>query len=319
LAEPSSNLWAAAFLRSGFSRLSDEGIRALAPEIASAVTGTDELVNTELLSIQDRERFQLVRTGMSRWLKLVDWIPPAELVDRVLNESVYLFETRGPRAPQARENLKKMRELLRRIQNRGYVTLSRIANHIDHLSMGGESNAVIDAAGAVHLMTVHAAKGLEFPVIFVVGLSRGVGGATPPIQVIPDRGDGLPLVTVWGARPEIENDERARDLEETKRLLYVAITRARDGLYLGIVRRDKRVSPGRGSLAEILPKSFIAKVDAITETSRWVEWSLNDLSGALHRFRLCDSDDLPRSAPAEATVASLEQPAPDDDFSPWSC
>lgn len=319
LAEPSSNFWAAAFLRSGFSRLSDEAIRALAPEIASAVTGTDEPVNNELLSMQDRERVQLVRTGISRWLKLVDWIPPAELVDRVLNESAYLFETRGPRSLQARENLKKMRELLRRIQNRGYVTLSRIADHIDRLSTGGESNAVIDAAGAVHLMTVHAAKGLEFPVVFVVGLSRGVGGATPPIQVIPDRGDGLPLVTVWGARPEIENDERARELEETKRLLYVAVTRARDGLYLGIVRRDKRLSPGRGSLAEVLPKSFIAKIDAITGTSRWVEWSLSDLSGARHRFRLCDSDDSSRFAPAEPPVASLEQPAPDDDFSAWSC
>ena len=146
-----------------------------------------------------------------------------------------------------------------------------------------------------------------------------MGGATPPIQVIPDRGDGLPLVTVWGARPEIESDERARELEETKRLLYVAVTRARDGLYLGIVRRDKRLSPGRGSLAEVLPKSFIAKIDAITGTSRWVEWSPSDLSSARHRFRLCYSNDSSRFAPAEPPVASLEQPAPDDDFTAWPC
>ncbi len=48
----------------------------------------------------------------------------------------------------------------------------------------------------------------------------------------------------------------AREREETKRLLYVAATRARDRLYLGAVVKDGVFKPGRGSLGEVLPQRF---------------------------------------------------------------
>ncbi|MDP6609185.1 MAG: UvrD-helicase domain-containing protein [Vicinamibacterales bacterium] len=320
LADPASNFWAAALLRSGLVRLSDPAVRALAPELAGAIAGADPPAAAGGLSAADRERLELVRAGMTRWLALVDRIPPAELVDRVLDESAYLFETRGPRSSQARENLKKMRGLLRRIQNRGYVTLSRIADHVDRLSSGDESNAVIDAAGAVHLMTIHAAKGLEFPVVFVVGLTRGVGVASPAIQVIADRGDGSPLVTVGSAPQDVGSEERAREVEETKRLLYVALTRARDALYLGVVRREGRVAPARGSLAEVLPASFVGWLDAIGESSRAADWTPDGESRGRHRVRIC----APAALPPIAAPDRLEEPADrrgpdddDDDFSAW--
>ena len=90
-------------------------------------------------------------------------MPPADLIEQLLPATAYAYELRGPRRQQAWENLKKMRGLVRRIQNRGYATLARIADHIDSLTAGDESNAVIEALDAVNLMTVHASKGLEFP------------------------------------------------------------------------------------------------------------------------------------------------------------
>jgi len=180
LAEPGSNLRAAAWLRSRFVRLSDKGLLALRGSVASS------LEDGELdarLSEADQVRLRAAREGAARWLRLVDRLPPAELFDVVLRESAYAFELGGQRVDQARENLKKLRALLRRMQNRGYLTLARLVTHLDRLAVGDESNAAIDAVDAVSLMTIHAAKGLEFSVVFVVNLSRGTGNRRPPMRV----------------------------------------------------------------------------------------------------------------------------------------
>ena len=57
--------------------------------------------------------------------------------------------------------------MIRRIQNRGYATVGRIAAQLERLSVGDESNAAIDATNAVTLMTVHASKGLEAKIVFL--------------------------------------------------------------------------------------------------------------------------------------------------------
>jgi ATP-dependent helicase/nuclease subunit A len=219
------------------------------------------------------------RAAMQRWSELVDRRPPAELLDMILDESAYTLELRGSRFRQARENLKKVRALIRRIQNRGYATMSRIAAHLDRLAVGDESNAAIDALDAVNLMTVHAAKGLEFPVVFLVNLARGTGNRRDPIRVV-----GTPAgasVAAGDFRSEADADESARDLEETKRLLYVAMTRARDRLYLASALKDHRIQPGRGSLAEVLPPSLLEKFgEAMTE--RTIQWRAR--SGTVHQL-----------------------------------
>ena len=200
-----------------------------------------------------------VRDALPRWLAEVDKTTPAELLDAVLRETAYAFEIRGPRRQQARENLKKLRALVRRIQNRGYATLARIADHLEQLALGDESNAVVDALDAVNLMTVHAAKGLEFPIVFVVNLGRGTGGPRAPIRVIAD-GRGAPSVAVGDFESEADEAATERDREETRRLLYVALTRARDRLYLSGVVKDGEFKPGRGSLGEVLPRSIAERI-----------------------------------------------------------
>ncbi|MCX6549645.1 MAG: UvrD-helicase domain-containing protein [Acidobacteria bacterium] len=253
VADPASDLRAAAFLRSRFVRLSDPGIQRLAPAIARALTDPMEPAAVATLDAEDQRVVARVRDSLAAWLALADRVPPAELLDRVLHDSAYAVELRGPRTVQARENVKKIRSLVRRIQNRGYLTLAGLAAHLDRLSAGDESNAVVDAIDAVNLMTVHASKGLEFPVVFVVNLSRGSGGRQDPIRITaharPDE-----AVAVGDFQTEFDEDARARQHEETKRLLYVAITRARDRLYLTTAVERGGFRPKPGSLGEVLPE-----------------------------------------------------------------
>jgi ATP-dependent helicase/nuclease subunit A len=257
LADPRSNLRAATLLRSRLVRLSDGAVSSLGAAAADAVLEPQHPA-ASTLAADDAQVFDRLTRAVPRWLAWVDRLPPSELLDAVLTETAYAFELRGSRRPQARENLKKLRGMIRRAQNRGYATLARIADHLERLAVGDESNAAIDAIDAVSLMTVHAAKGLEFPVVFIVNMGRGTGGPRAPIRVADDAA-GEASVAIADYQSEADEDARARDREETKRLLYVALTRARDRLYLSATVQDGQCRMGTGSLGEVLPAPIRAR------------------------------------------------------------
>jgi ATP-dependent helicase/nuclease subunit A len=288
LAHPISNLRAAAFLRSRFARVSDVAIARLAPDITKALTGPVE--GDLQLDGDDLEVLSALQAVVPGWLRLADRVRPSELLDLAIRQTAYAAELgqlgEGPAGRQARENLKKVRALVRRIENRGYATLARVADYLDRLSAGDESAASVDALDSVNLMTVHAAKGLEFPVVFVVNLGRGGGGGRDPIRVAPiEHGDAI-AVSVGSFRSAADEDAADRDREELKRLLYVAITRARDRLYLATTLDEKgRFESARGGLGDVLPADLRAAFErgAAGDPSAAIEWQG---PSATHRFAL---------------------------------
>ncbi len=316
LADPVSNLRSAAFLRSRFIRVSDEGLRRLSPHFAEALGS--ETPPSVAFDSDDADVLRLARESTARWRALAEWMPPAELLDRVLEESAYTAELRGPRLAQARENLKKIRAIIRRIQNRGYSTLERIVTHLDHLAVGDEANAVIDATDAVSLMTVHASKGLEFPIVFVVNLSRGTGNWRDAIRIAGETSDDV-SVSVGDFESRADEDEPERDREETKRLLYVALTRARDRLYLGSVVKEGRFQPTRGSLGEVLPPSMHAVFMEAAAGATSVSWVGSARS---HVMNVCASEPAVRRptelvGPSTPASNGLDtSTVPDNDFLP---
>ena len=310
LADPGSELRTAALLRSRLVGVTDRGLAELAGHLAECLRPAAPESLLQRLDPLDRDLLLRLRASVPRWLAAVDRIPPAELVDRIHADCAYAFELQGPRLVQARENLKKLRGLVRRVQNRGFATVARIAEHVDRLS-GDVSNAVVDAFDAVNLMTVHAAKGLEFPVVFLVELARGAGAAPPPIRVLADRGDGEPSVSVAPFRSGADHDQRGRDLEETKRLLYVAATRARDRLYLSATLTGGTVKPGAGSFAAVMPPALLAQLASGPAQGQGPTWT--GPSGRAHAFALVG----PETARAAFRPPGAAAPAEPDRFEPW--
>lgn len=97
---------------------------------------------------------------------------------------------------------------------------------------------ILEGGNAVNLMTIHASKGLEWPVIIVSNLSQSQSSDSPKIRFDPDLGLSLKFEDSPGNYQKsalytlIEQRNKKSDFEEMKRLLYVAVTRARDQLIL---------------------------------------------------------------------------------------
>jgi ATP-dependent helicase/nuclease subunit A len=311
LADPTSNLRAAALLRSRLVRLSDPALVTLAPGLAAALCQTPPPDAVTRLDPEDRRALDRLRRSLPGWLALVDRAGPSTLVDTVLRETAYALEIRGPARRQAHENLKKLGAMIRRFENNGYPVLSRLVGHLEEQAVLDESNAAVDALDAVSLMTVHAAKGLEFPIVFLVNLNRGTGGARAPVRIVAGSSERAE-VSIADFQSDADEDAQARDREESKRLLYVAMTRARGRLYLSTTLRDGVFRPGRGSLGEVFPASLreLVQRGRPAGDAHLIEWAGE---GAIHHMLV----------PAAATDRRLERPAdvetpPLDDFSPVS-
>ncbi len=115
----------------------------------------------------------------------------------------------------------------------------------------GVPRPVVAAEGAVSLMTIHSAKGLEWPVVVVPDLSRVPPSFSPKVLFDPGLGVGLDFGDELGEDAEppvvhrIIKDRLARKREEEdKRLFYVALTRARDHLVLTTTDADTRRACG---------------------------------------------------------------------------
>jgi DNA helicase-2/ATP-dependent DNA helicase PcrA len=128
-----------------------------------------------------------------------------------------------------------------------YPWLNRISliNRAD----GDEDSEAGFKSGKVNLMTIHASKGLEFPVVFIAGAEEGI---IPHSRSIEDAAADAAENNGGNAAPKSTADP----LEEERRLFYVAITRARDKLYISscLKRRKKQ------ELCDSKPSPFLAEI-----------------------------------------------------------
>jgi len=204
----------------------------------SAIAAARGLVNTDELPARTRTALSTFIRDLDRWTALARTVRHPELTETILEESGYTDALRADRGPQSQGRLDNLKELVNAMGQ--FDTLQAYLEHVS-LVMDLDRGDVDDA---VWIMTLHSAKGLEFPMVFLPGWEEGV---FPSQRSIDEKGE--------------------KGLEEERRLAYVGITRAREQALISFAAN--RQVYGRWSSQ--LPSRFVdelppANVQASSET-----------------------------------------------------
>lgn len=190
-------------------------------------------------------KLQAFAEQIAEWRGMMEYLSVAELVEALLDKTGYKADLEA--AGKDPESVARLENLQEFVSVAKEFNVREPESGLDVFLAGIEllSDADIQAEGeAVHMLTLHTAKGLEFPIVFLTGLEEGI---------FPH------------ARALVDEDE----LEEERRLCYVGITRARERLYL--THAWQRLLFGRHSYN--LPSRFLDEIPEAVKESQG--WSLN--------------------------------------------
>lgn len=179
---------------------------------------------------------------MSSLRKLIDDVPPAAFIDSLVRRIGYM-DFLDDKTPQAESRQENVRELMGVAQSYQEIGLS---GFLEEIALISDLDTTDLSGNVVTLMTLHAAKGLEFPVVFMTGMEESI---FPHSRALYDQSE----------------------MEEERRLCYVGMTRAREELYM-------LYAVGRllyGGMQHNPPSRFLSEIDAqyVEETAMAVSFA----------------------------------------------
>ena len=195
------------------------------PLLAAAI----DLIETEELRPAARTALGGFVQDIGRWRNQIGSLHQGDLARMVLDESGYTTMWQMDKSPDAEGRLENLTELVSAMQD--FDSLQGFLEHIS-LVMDGDT---VSEQGEVTLMTLHAAKGLEFDTVFLPGWEEGI---FPSQRTIDENG--------------------AIGLEEERRLAYVGITRARKNVHISFAS-SRRV---HGQWQSAIPSRFVQELPA---------------------------------------------------------
>jgi DNA helicase II / ATP-dependent DNA helicase PcrA len=242
--------------------------------------------------------------GIEAFLSLLDGVDdltsggPGPLLQALLERSGYLDQLEAERTIEAEGRLENLAELVGAASE-----IESIDEFLEQISLVSDQDSYDDDPSSVVLMTLHAAKGLEFPVVFLIGLEDGVF-------------------------PHLRSLTEPAQLEEERRLAYVGLTRARQRLYLShawsrTLFGGTQYNPPSRFLDEI-PEALIRDVEGHRRASRsgrtygrgsgsgFSSGSGGGVRVAAGRDRIVDNALKSRPAPSRSGAESLGLKVGDD-------
>jgi DNA helicase-2/ATP-dependent DNA helicase PcrA len=169
-----------------------------------------------------------LRADLERYMELARETPTGELLYQFLMDSGLM--TRYAKAPpELEQEVQNVSKFFKRVKDASrvlkYDNVREFVNHLDALIEAGDDPAVVEADAdtpAVHVLTVHKAKGLEWPVVFLVNCVQNKFPSTRRADPIE-----MPAGLIKDTLPSSDFH-----LQEERRLFYVGMTRAKEALYL---------------------------------------------------------------------------------------
>jgi ATP-dependent helicase/nuclease subunit A len=272
-------------------------------------------------SAADRQRLRDVAGQLDTWRKRVDRMAHSDLLQRCLEESgAYAIYAAGPEGELILANLRRLFERIRVEEARFALGMARLARWMrDQVDDALRDEQAILAAGqdAVQIMTVHAAKGLEFPVVAVLKMERRADQSRPSRLLVKSEWDRL-LTKDESENPEVRAGtlavatrhphrpreiytprlltalrdlERAQELAESRRLFYVAATRARERLILAGRQPRQKKDGGAYKLPESWQKWFEEALVITDEDKKNNIWEDSSKNWKLHIITEISSQD----------------------------
>ena len=217
---------------------------------------------------------------------------PAAVLQHALDASGYLAELEAEHSIEAQGRLENLAELVGHARE-----IEDVNTFLEQVSLVADTDDLTDDDSSVLLMTLHSAKGLEFPAVFLIGLEDGVF-------------------------PHLRSIGEPAELEEERRLCYVGVTRARERLYLThawcrTLFGSTQYNPPSRFLDEV-PAELVTEVDngrRSTRRSRGT-WRSDDTDGRIFGFggreRIVESAMTPRTPPPSTGAEGLGLRSGDD-------
>ena len=167
-------------------------------------------------------------------MNLASEAPVEDLIDRVLRDTGYLEELENERTPQAQSRIDNLHELISVAQEfAASEEENNLENFLAHVALVSDIDDTELGEDAITLMTLHSSKGLEFPVVFLVGMEEGL---FPHARTLMDE----------------------TEIEEERRLCYVGITRATEKLFLS----STKMRTIYGNTVTYPPSRFLQEIPA---------------------------------------------------------
>ena len=211
-------------------------------QAARMMTESDDLAGKARKSLTD------LLASFERWRALITTAKHTELAEMILDESGYSYMWQSDKSPQAQSRLENLKELIRFMHQ-----FETLGGFLEHVSLVMDVDAGNDG-DRVSLMTLHAAKGLEFDTVFLPGWEEGL---FPHQRSLDESG--------------------LAGLEEERRLAYVGVTRAKKTAKISFAQNRRN----RGLYSAAVPSRF---VDELPEAHVDVVEAKSPFGGAYQNF-----------------------------------